>query len=219
MILSAGFGTRLIPFTDVLPKALVEYRNIPMINYQIERLKSAGVEELVVNAHHFPEKIIDYFLNNSFELKVNVIVEEEILGTGGGILNAEKFFKDEDFFLVINVDIETDFHIGEILAHHKLNNPFATLAVQKRKATKYLEFDSGMKLTGRQNEHSKDKSLFAFNGIHVISNKIFKKDLEIKFKDILNIYFDMIKGGEIVIGFNAGSCSFKDLGKTENLLS
>ncbi|MDQ3022537.1 MAG: sugar phosphate nucleotidyltransferase [Bacteroidota bacterium] len=220
MILSAGFGTRLTPYTDILPKALIKYRNIPMINYQIERLKNVGVKELVVNAHHLPDEVIDYFSKNAFGLKINVIVEDEILGTGGGILNAEKFFKDEKFFLVINADIETDFEIGMIITHHKSHNPFATLAVQKRKTTKYLEFDSGMKLIGRQNEYSKESRLFAFNGIHIISNRIFEKDFEIKFEDILNIYFDVIKDkNEIVLGYDTGVSSFKDLGKIESLLS
>ncbi|MEO8209796.1 MAG: sugar phosphate nucleotidyltransferase [bacterium] len=220
MILSAGFGTRLIPYTNILPKALIKYQNIPMINYQIERLKNAGIKEIIVNAHHLPEKIIEYFSKNQFNLKINVIVEDEILGTGGGILNAEKFLKDEKFFLVMNVDIETDFEIGKIITHHKLHNPFATVVVQKRKTTKYLELDSGMKLVGRQNENSKEHNLFAFNGIHIISNRIFKKGFKIKFEDILNIYFDVIKDkNEIVSGYDAGSSSFKDLGKIENLLS
>lgn len=219
MILSAGFGTRLIPYTDTLPKALVRYRDIPMINYQIERLKNLGVKEIAVNAHHLPEKIIEYFSNNHFGVKVNVIVENEILGTGGGILNAIKFFKDEEYFLVINADIETDFDIEKLIAHYKLYHPFATLAVQKRKATKYLEFDSEMKLVGRQNKNSQEKDLFAFNGIHIISNRIFKKGFEIKYEDILNIYFDVLKDrSETVIGFDTGSSSFKDLGKIENLL-
>ena len=73
MILAAGFGTRLKPFTETHPKALIPYHGKPMILHQIERLKKAGVEEIVVNAHHFSEQIIDYFSNNRFGIKGSVI--------------------------------------------------------------------------------------------------------------------------------------------------
>lgn len=220
MILSAGFGTRLKPYTDNLPKALVEYNKLPLINYQIDRLKKAGVNEIIVNAHHHSEKLLNYFSENDFNVKINVIVEKEILGTGGGILNTEKNLKDEEFFIVINVDVETDMSLTGMIEYHKAKNPFATITVQKRKTKRYLEFDYQMNLTGRENENSNKDNLFAFNGIHIISNRIFNKGFEIKFEDILNIYFDVIaKGTEFVLGYDAGNASFKDLGKIENLVS
>lgn len=179
MILSAGFGTRLKPHTDNLPKALVEYNKIPMVNYQIERLKKAGVNEIIVNAHHYSEKLLKYFSENDFGVKINVIVEEDILGTGGGILNAEKYLKDEEFFIVINVDVETDMSLTGMIEYHKSKNPFATIAVQKRNTKRYLEFDSQMNLIGRENKNSQKNNLFAFNGIHIISTRIFYKGFEI----------------------------------------
>lgn len=220
MILSAGFGTRLKHYTDELPKALVPYRNIPMINYQIDILKNLGVDEVIVNAHHQYDKIMDYFTENKFGLNVIVISEEEILGTGGGILNAEEYLNDEDFFLVVNVDIETDMDVKGMLKYHKHNNPFATLAVQKRITRRYLEFDSDMRLVRRAQENTEAENEYAFNGIHIISKRIFEKGFEVKFEDILEIYFEVIKDKrEYVLGYDAGESSFKDLGKVENLLS
>ncbi len=220
MILSAGFGTRLKHYTESLPKALVPYRNIPMINYQIERLKKLGVDEIVVNAHHHSNRIAEYFTNNKFGVNGYVIIEKEILGTGGGILNAEDFFKDEEYFLVMNVDVDTDMDLQRMIIHNQSVKPFATIAVQKRRTKRYLEFDNEMKLTGRAHERDEDKNQFAFNGIHLISNRIFKKGYKIGFEDILNIYFEVIKDRrEFVSGYDAGDCSFKDLGKIENLLS
>lgn len=220
MILSAGFGTRLKPFTDNLPKALVPYNKIPMINYQIERMKKAGIEEIVVNAHHHSDKIVSYFNKNNFGIKIDVLVEEEILGTGGGVLNAKKYFKDEDFFLVVNVDIETDINFSEMISYHKSQNQFATIAVQKRKTKRYLEFDTALHLIGRENKSSIKENLFAFNGVHAITNRIFEKNFEIKFADILNIYLEVIKDKvELVLGYDTGKSTFKDLGKIENLSS
>ena len=220
MILSAGFGTRLQNYTKDLPKALVPYKGIPMIAYQIERLKKLGVNEVIVNTHHHPDKIKEYFNRNNFGVKISLIFEPEILGTGGGILNAGKYFTDEDFFLVMNVDIETDMDLNEMINFHKKQNPFATLAVQKRQTKKYLEFDDEMHLKGRASDDTLEKNKYAFNGIHIISKRIFEKGFKIKFEDILELYFQIIKNkNEFISGYDAGECTFKDLGKIENLLS
>ncbi|MCY7362373.1 MAG: NTP transferase domain-containing protein [Ignavibacteria bacterium] len=220
MILSAGFGTRLLPLTNDIPKALVKYKGIPMINYQIQRMIELGADEIIVNVHHHSDKILKYFSENDFGIKISVIFENEILGSGGGILNASEFLKDEKYFIVINVDIDTDLNISDMISSHIYKNPFATLAVQKRISKKYLEFDSDFHLTGRENSDSLPENLFAFNGIHIISNKIFEKESEIKFKDILSVYFDVINDKtEFVSGFDAGNSSFKDIGKLENLNS
>lgn len=221
MILSAGYGTRLKPYTDDVPKALVLYRNIPMINYQIERFKNIGVNELIVNAHHFSEQIVEHFLNNDFGIKCHVIVERDILGTGGGILNASEYLKDEESFFVINVDVDTDADLRRMMIHHDSVGPLATLAVQNRTTFRHLKFDHDMRFIGRGSEQVQDNYLnFAFNGIHIISGRMFDKGLEVKFDDILDIYTRVIKDGkEFVSGYDVGNSSFKDLGKIKNLLS
>ncbi|MCX6164167.1 MAG: sugar phosphate nucleotidyltransferase [Ignavibacteriae bacterium] len=217
MILAAGFGTRLKPLTDNLPKALVPFGNEPMIIYQIKKLKEFGFTEIVINAHHFADKITDYFNKNSFGIKIDVIEEEKILGTGGGILNAKKYFENEDFFLVINVDVFTDFDFSKIIIFHKSRTPLASVAVQKRKTKRYLEFDSDMRLIRRQNENSQKENLYAFNGIHIISNKIFQ-DRKIEYLDIFDLYLEMLNNkDEEVFGFDVEDSEFRDLGKRENL--
>ncbi len=219
IILSAGFGTRLGSYTEHVPKALVHYKNLPMISYRIEELKRIGIKDIIINAHHHSEKIVDYFSRNNFDVKINIIIEDQILGTGGGILNAASFFKDEDYFLVINVDIHTDMDILKMIKYQEAKKAFATLAIQKRNTTRPLEFDSEMKLVGTVNEKSEEKNLYAFNGIHIISNRIFKKGFEIKFMGIFEIYFKVInREDEIILGYDVGESTFKDLGKIENLL-
>ena len=219
MILAAGFGSRLKPRTDKKPKALIPYHSKPMIDYQVERLKEINVDEIIINAHHHSEMIEEYFKKNDFGVKICVLVEKEILGTGGGILNAEDFLRDEDYFIVINVDVVTDMNIQHMIEFHKRNRPFATIVVQKRKTSRYLEFDKTVRLTGKENTYSPKENLYAFNGIHIISNRIYRKNYEIKFSGILEIYFDLIqKKEETILGFDAGESSFKDIGKIENLV-
>ncbi|MBI5402195.1 MAG: nucleotidyltransferase family protein [Ignavibacteriae bacterium] len=216
MILAAGYGTRLKPLTDSIPKALVPFNGEPMINYQIRKLVKCGFDEIIVNAHHFAEQITEYFKKNSLGARIHVSVEKEILGTGGGILNAEKFLKNEEFFLVVNVDVYTNFDFSSLIEFHKSGNAISSLAVQKRKTKRYLEFDGSMELLRRETENSVKENLYAFNGVHIISNKIFQ-NRKIEFSDIIDLYFELINKGSVVYGFNIGNCEFRDLGKIANL--
>ncbi len=218
MILAAGFGTRLKPLTDEIPKALVPYKGIAMIDHQIKWLKDSGFDEIVVNAFHHKDKMISYFAQMEFGIPVSLILEEVILGTGGGILNAESLLAGEKFFMVVNADIDFKINLRNIISKHESSDPLATLAVQKRKSGRYLEFDGDMNLIGRQNDNSKTERLFAFNGIHIISGRIFGLGYEKKFSDIIDIYLSTIQTGrEFVKGFDTGDTTFKDLGKIENL--
>jgi NDP-sugar pyrophosphorylase family protein len=214
MILAAGYGTRLRPITDNLPKALVPFKNGTMISYQIEKLKAAGIREIVVNAHHFSEQLIKYFQENDFGVKVSVIAEKEILGTGGGVLNAKDYMGSEDSFLVMNVDVYTNFSIDSLIREYEISRPFALLAVQKRNTSRYLEFDDNFILRGRVKSEILKERYYAFNGIHIISKDIFSIDYKNDYRDIIDIYLEEKKP---VKGYDAGDSVFIDLGKTENL--
>ena len=85
MILAAGLGTRLKPLTDKTPKALLKINEKPLLEIVIEKLIQSGIKEIVINVHHLREKIIDYLSVHDFGIKIHLSVEEEILGTGGGI--------------------------------------------------------------------------------------------------------------------------------------
>ena len=100
MIFAAGLGTRLRPITDTVPKALVPVGGVPMLERVITKVRDAGISGIVVNAHHFSEKIEDFLRNNDFGVKVDVSVEQpEPLETGGGIKRAEKFLKGDRFLV------------------------------------------------------------------------------------------------------------------------
>jgi NDP-sugar pyrophosphorylase family protein len=227
MILGAGFGTRLKPLTDSIPKALVEYKGKPMVVHQIERLKNLGVDEIIINAHHFADKMEVFFNENSFGVKIILVIENKILGTGGGVLNAEEYLKNSDYFWVINADVDTDFDLNLMRQQWEKENPLAMLLVQKRKTSRYLGFDENMNLLKRAkwsemglkpDGTDSNSYIFAFNGIHIISPRIFNKGINIEFKDIIEMYVKLSKDDEKVKGFDAGNSHFKDLGKIENLV-
>ena len=217
MILAAGFGTRLKPFTDSMPKPLFPFREGTIISYQIEKLKSYGVKEIVINAHHFHNKIVEYFQNNDFGIKINIIIEEDILGTGGGVLNAREYLYSEARFLVMNVDVFTDFSLDLIYEAFTETDALAMLAVQKRKTSRYLEFDKDFKLLKRVTTDKPEDNHFAFNGMHVISSEIFKKENETGYKDIIDLYMELSAKGEIIKGFDTRNSYFIDLGRPDNI--
>jgi len=217
LLLCAGFGTRLKPLTDKIPKALVRYNNRPIIEHQIEKLTKYGVTELAVNTHHLANHIDDYFSMNSFGIRINTFFEQEILGTGGAVLNLKDFFSSEEFFIVLNVDAFFEFNLQNIIKFHSETKPLATLATEKRKSGKYLEFNEKLELIKRADENTEKNSLFAFNGLHIISSEIFNFDLPVVFCDIIDLYITLIEKGGIIKGYPVENSGFRDLGKPENL--
>lgn len=114
MILAAGRGTRLAPLTDKTPKPLLPIKGKPLLHWQLTALKSAGVDEVVINLHHLGEQI-EAFVEDGrrWNMRVHYSREHEILETGGGVLNALPLLGDEPF-LVLNGDIWTDFQFSNL---------------------------------------------------------------------------------------------------------
>lgn len=133
MILAAGLGLRLRPLTEFLPKSMVPFSNIPFLEYIIRYLKQAGIKDIVINLHHLPKIVTDYFKNgSSFGVKINYSIEKEILGTAGGIKAAEQYLKD-DLFFVINSDIAFDLNFEDVVQFHKKNNALITMVLREDK--------------------------------------------------------------------------------------
>jgi NDP-sugar pyrophosphorylase family protein len=220
MILAAGFGTRLKPLTDSVPKALVKVNGVPMIELVINRLIDYGIKFIVINTHHFAEQMKDYFSKKNYGVEIKLLYEKEILGTGGGIKNAAEYLKDSDSFIVHNVDIVSDINFNELVKFHSANSPLATLAVKKRDTKRPLIFDEEMNLIGRMSENKSyryresvgGEKYFGFCGIHVMSSEIFKYFEEKGFFDIFTTYFRLINT-EIIKAYDVKSAYWEDVGK------
>ena len=97
MILAAGLGTRLRPLTNDRPKALVTVAGRTLLELTIERLRTFGVREVIVNVHHFAEQIDEYLrANGNFGMRIEISRERELLDTGGGLKKAAWFFRGVD---------------------------------------------------------------------------------------------------------------------------
>lgn len=203
MILAAGFGTRLAPMTDTLPKALVPVGGRPMIAHAVDALRRAGCETLVVNAFHFADQVEEYFRLNDAGLPVHVLREEEILGTGGGVLNAAPLLEKEELFILYNADIATDADLrGLVEAHRHAASegqsaeaaPLATLLVNRRDTQRAVLFDGGLRFLGKEVWTADglavppDVVRLGFCGVHVVSGAIFRLGFPPGFSDIFDIY-------------------------------
>ena len=144
-VMAAGYGKRLVALGEETPKPLLPLGGVPLIGFALEKLAAVGVREAAVNLHHGAEKIRSALGNYAYGVQIHYFHEPEILGTAGGIKNAEAFLceKNEPFF-VINADAPCGADLKTALAHHQQGGFLATLILRRSpEAEKYgvLEFD------------------------------------------------------------------------------
>ena len=228
MILAAGLGTRLKPFTDNHPKALAMVNGKSLLQRNIEYLKTFGITEIIVNVHHFASQVIEAIeINKGWGTDINLSDEtNEVLETGGGVKKAAWFFKDsEEPFVLLNVDILTDLDLEKMLEYHRSTGALATLAVSNRQTSRYFLFDEDNVLSGWENIKTHQQIVTggghhltrkAFSGLHIISPEIFKYiSQEGKFS-MVDVYLELSKK-HIIKGFDQGDCKFLDVGKPESI--
>ena len=183
-----------------------------MLQRVLLKIKEAGISGIVVNAHHFAEKIVSFIRDNDgFGADVELSVEEnEALETGGGIRHAEPLLKGCGRFLVHNADILSDLPIDWLLAADRPDS-LATLVVHEAEADRYLLFNGEMRLVGWTNVRTGEVKSpytnldvsacrrYSFCGIHVISEDVFPlmKDWPDKF-GIIDFYLSVADRHPIV---------------------
>ena len=225
MILAAGFGTRLAPLTDNCPKALVPLNNRPLLGYIIDKYITSGITEIIINAHYLSEQIIDFVKNNNFNAEVKVIVEENILGTGGGIFNMLEYITDDDFF-VYNTDVVSDIDLPSLMEYHKQNTPLATMVMQDRETFNQVIIDNEKHFCGLKYKKNNKEivakqpvepfKILAFCGIHVINKNILKyKSTDNEFS-IISTYLDAVSNNENILSYQP-DIYWKDVGTIEKL--
>jgi NDP-sugar pyrophosphorylase family protein len=228
MILAAGLGTRLRPLTDDRPKALVEVAGHTLLEITLRRLAAFGIREVIVNVHHFADRVVDFLkTNNNFGLQIEISREEALLDTGGGLKKAAWFFQRNgaEPFLLHNVDVISTIDLARMVKFHRDHQAVATLAVQKRETSRQLLFDNQNLLCGRQagNGQSPDvvrpgqMHALAFSGVHVISPRLLERITEDGAFSIITSYLRLAAEGERILAFPADPYYWRDLGKPENV--
>ena len=188
MILAAGKGSRLAPLTDTVPKPMLPVAGKPLIQWQVEALARAGVKEIVINLHHLGEQIVDHLGDGTtYGLAISYSWEQQLLETGGGIVNALAFFDNAPFWL-LNGDIWTDFDFATL--PRDLNPPdLAHIIVTPTptyRETGDFEFSDG-RVTARGQS-------FVYCGIAVLKPELFE-GLTTGHFSLRDVYFKLVAAG------------------------
>ncbi len=134
-ILAGGLGKRLRPLTEDRPKILVEICKRPILEWHIYWLSKFGFKDFILLIGHAKEKVVEVVGSGKrYGINVAYVVEDEPLGTGGAIKNAESVLRNEEWFLVINGDIITDLNPMLLVDEVKENNVVAAIALVHMKS-------------------------------------------------------------------------------------
>lgn len=230
LVFAAGLGTRLKEQTQNKPKALVLLAGKPLLQHVIERMKSFGIDHIVINVHHFADQVFEFIASNqSFGIQIDISDERDLLlDTGGGLKKAGHFFSGNEPILIYNVDVISNFDLNNLLEFHRLNNALATLVVRQRETSRYLMFDENMLLSGWKNFSSGETIVsredsfansrpFAFSGIHIVQPEILDLITEEGKFPIMDLYLRLAKFQKIK-GYLDQSDLWMDLGKPDQII-
>jgi NDP-sugar pyrophosphorylase family protein len=192
LILAAGLGERMLPITDYIPKPLLPIVDRRLIDISIRHLSEAGIHRIGVNLFHKHEAIQEYL--KKYEETVYVQVEEELLGTGGALLNFRDFLKDD--FILYSGDVLSDVRLKEVVDFHRKHKPLATLMLVKNKG---IQFE-----VGKDNRIEKmiwgEEIGQTFAGIGVFSDRVFSLLPQKPVFSIVDLFKNMLDNEEAIMG-------------------
>lgn len=227
MILAAGLGSRLKPWTDLHPKALAQVNGKSLLQRNIEYLQQAGIQDVIINVHHFADQIQEAIhKSGGWGSRITISDETEaVLETGGGLQKAAAFFSDTDAFVLMNVDILTDMDLNAMIAQHLASGPLATLAVSDRITSRYFLFDAERQLCGWRNVQKEEEKIVrnvsplfqkAFSGIHVIETDLLPMIPFTGKFSMVDVYLALAKNNSIQSYDHTGA-KLVDVGKPESI--
>ena len=228
MVFAAGLGTRLKPYTDSMPKALVPVNGRPMLKITLDKLARYGFDDIVVNVHHFADQVNEFVAQyDNKKMTIRISDEsDELLDTGGGLKKAEDYLKGNSPFLIHNVDILSNIPLDLVYNSHMADNPLATVVVQDRDYDRKLIIDeknfvcgwedlvTGERIINREPEGSLRS--MTFSSIHVIHPDIFPLIKREGSFSIIPVYLDLLAEYPIK-AWNADGYKWIDIGTPEKL--
>jgi MurNAc alpha-1-phosphate uridylyltransferase len=194
MILAAGFGKRMRPLTEKIPKPLIKVGPKNLLERSIELIIKMGINELVINTHHLSKEIDNFIKNKSYEISITLTKEEELLDTGGGILNATKKFENNPFF-VFNPDTIWNKNYYEelkLLENFYIENNKPTLLLVNKINSHDKSFKGDFNFTENKHIIRGIKNQYIFTGAQIINRSIFK-DIKKKVFSMNEVWDQMVK--------------------------
>jgi NDP-sugar pyrophosphorylase family protein len=207
MILAAGFGSRLRPLTDRVPKPLIPIAGHPMIAYPMAVLRAAGIREVLINLHHLGHHIRDTLGDGAaYGMSIAYSEEDPILDTGGAIQKAEPFLGQETF-VVLNADTVIDLPLTDVIAWHRRQRALATMVLRPDpEAARFglIEIDSDGRIRrflGRPERVDQPLTSLMFAGVHVFEPGVFAYMRPGRFGINATTYPAMLEAGCPLFGY------------------
>jgi NDP-sugar pyrophosphorylase family protein len=218
LILAAGLGMRLRPYTNHTPKPLFTISNRPLLDITITRLIEAGCEAIIINTHHLHNRIEAYIAQQSYAIPVLTRFEPQILGTGGAIINVKDFWNDQPF-MVINGDIVTTIDLKQVYNFHCQHLYPATLVLADDPEFNSVACDAeGFIVEFEHRSEALNRSAcsaFTFTGIQVLDPEILKFIPAGVPSSSIDAYARMLAQGEKIKAFISKNTYWKDIGTAE----
>lgn len=218
MILAAGFGTRLLPYTLSKPKPLFTIAGRPLLDLTIRQLQTAGCRAIVINTHHLRDQIEAFIARQTYSIPVHLRFEPQILGTGGAVKNVADFWDDEPF-MIINSDIVTDIDLKKVYRFHRQHSLPATLVLHDEPKFNSVSVDSAGRITAfgsAASAHRPEERLLAFTGIQVLDPIVLESIPEGVFYSSIDAYRRLIAAGRGVKAFISTGHYWADTGTPES---
>lgn len=206
MILAAGFGSRLRPLTDRVPKPLLRVGSHPMIAYPLAVLRAAGIREVLVNLHHLGSQVRAVLGDGAaYGVSITYSEEDPILDTGGAIKKAEPFLSGGTF-VVMNADIITDLPLADVIDWHRRRGALATMVLRSDPDPRYgaIEIDDAARIRrilGQPGDVPVPLQAFMFASVHIFEPEIFAHMKPGKFGIITETYARLLAAACPLFGY------------------
>lgn len=214
IVLAGGKGTRMAPYTNILPKPLLPIDDMPILEVLIRQMKRCGIEEVILTVGHMAYLLESYFKDGSYYgVDISYSKEDEPLGTAGPLSLLEGL---DETFLVMNGDILTTLNFGNLIKYHRDRGGVATVATHRKK----VNIDLGVVHVngGDEIENYTEKPSMDFRvsmGIYVFEPTVLKYIPEGEYLDFPDLVLKLIAAGERVISY-AFDGYWQDLGRHED---
>lgn len=220
LILAAGYGTRLQPYTRTLPKPLFTIGGRTVLDILIGQLQSAGCTALSINTHHLADRIATWVQSRRYPIPVEIRYEPQILGTGGAIANAMDFLGDAPF-MVVNADILTDIDFAAVYAHHLAHGHPVTMVLHDlpcfnqvlvaKDRTVSAILPSAVPASRRGTRNA-----MAFTGIQVIDPEVCRAIPRGVFSSSIDLYRSLLAQGRTISAWIAEKPCWTDIGTPQS---
>jgi len=217
-ILAAGFGSRLLPLTQIKPKPLFPLWGTPALGHALDLLKSWGVQDALVNAHHHAGQVLEYLRTRPADgMKCQLSYEPEILGTGGALTKA-RWFLEEDPFWMLNADVLAELSCEPLIEAHRRHGAIATLWLHPEKGPRTVEFREGLVSCFKSSAPGTDGTA-TFCGLQLLSPRILAHLPPTGFASIVDAYERAMLAGEKVAGVEVPKSYWADIGTPDSYLA